>query len=112
VGFPEASEEEDMPYYVSLITWTDQGRENAATLPDRVEQVEKRVNAAGAKTIANWMTMGRYDQVWIGEAPDDETVVKLLMVIAGRGNAVTETMRAFSMDEVRDLLKGADQLTR
>jgi uncharacterized protein with GYD domain len=100
-----------MPYYISLIKWTDQGRENTAALPDRVEQAEKRVDAAGAKTIANWMTMGRYDQVWIGEAPDDESVVKLLMVIAGRGNAVTETLRAFSMDEVRELLKGADQLT-
>jgi uncharacterized protein with GYD domain len=101
-----------VPYYISLIRWTDQGRENAATLPDRVDQVEKRVGAAGAKTIANWATMGQYDQVWIGEAPDDETVAKLLMIIAGRGNAITETMRAFSMDEVRELLKGADQLTR
>jgi uncharacterized protein with GYD domain len=101
-----------MPYYITLLKWTDQGRENAATLPERVDQVEKRVSAAGAKTLGNYVTMGQYDQVVVTEAPDDETVTKLLMIIAGRGNAITETMRAFSMDEVRELLKGADQLTR
>ena len=93
-----------MPTYVTLIQWTDQGRANAASLPDRVAQVEQRVEAAGGKTIGHWMTMGRFDQIVVTEAPDDETVAKLLMVIAGRGNAITETLRGFTMDEVRALL--------
>ena len=93
-----------MPIYVTLLKWTDQGRANAASLPDRVAQVESRVEAAGGKTIGHWMTMGRFDQIVVTEAPDDETVAKLLMVIAGRGNAVTETLRGFTMDEVRALL--------
>jgi uncharacterized protein with GYD domain len=92
-----------MPIYISLITWTDQGRANANTLPDRVEQVEERVKAVGARTIGHWMTMGRFDQIVVTEAPDDETITKLLMVVAGRGNAITETLRGFTMDEVRAL---------
>ena len=49
-------------------------------------------------------TMGRYDQIVISEAPDDETVAKVTMMVAGRGNVATETVRAFTMDEVRKLI--------
>lgn len=93
-----------MPVYVQLIKWTDQGRANSNTLPDRVDAVQKQVEAMGVKTIGHYLTMGQYDQVVIAEAPDDETVAKVSMIIAGRGNAITETCRAFTMDEVRKLL--------
>jgi uncharacterized protein with GYD domain len=95
-----------MPVYVTLIKWTDQGRAKANDLPDRVAEVEKRLADVGASTIGNWTTMGQYDQVSVIEAPDDETVGKLAMMIAGRGNAVTETLRAFTMDETRRMTQG------
>jgi uncharacterized protein with GYD domain len=93
-----------MPIYVTLIRWTDQGRKDVAGLPDRVAAVNKRLAEAKAKLVGNYVTMGRYDQIAITEAPDDETVAKLALTIAGRGNAVTETLRCFSMEEVRKLL--------
>jgi uncharacterized protein with GYD domain len=93
-----------MPTYVTLMKWTEQGRQNIESLPDRAEQVSKRVEQAGGKLIGNFVTMGRYDQISVVEAPDDETAARLLLVIAGRGNAVTETLRGFTMEEVRELL--------
>lgn len=93
-----------MPVYITLITWTDQGRAAAKSLPDRVAEVTKRLEARGAKMIGNWCTMGRFDQVAVVEAPDDETAASLAIEVAGRGNAVTETLRGFSMDEVRKLV--------
>jgi uncharacterized protein with GYD domain len=93
-----------VPIYVSLIRWTDQGRAKVDSLPDRVEQVNKRVADLGGKVIANYVTMGRFDQVAITEAPDDETATKLLLIVAGRGNAITETLRAWTMDEARALM--------
>ncbi len=66
--------------------------------------MDKRIEALGGKSIGNWLTMGRFDQIAVVEAPDDETAAKLLMVVAERGNAVTETLRGFTMDEVRGLL--------
>jgi uncharacterized protein with GYD domain len=93
-----------VPIYVSLIRWTDQGRAKVDSLPDRVEQVNKRVADMGGKVIANYVTMGRFDQVAITEAPDDETATKLLLIVAGRGNAITETLRAWTMDEARALM--------
>src|SRR5438270_8128380 len=96
-----------MPVYVTLIRWTDQGRKNAADLPDRVDQVTERIKQAGGKVIGNYLTMGRFDQVAVIDVPNDETAAKLALVVAGRGNAVTETMRAFTMDEVRKLKKAS-----
>jgi uncharacterized protein with GYD domain len=94
-----------MPIYVQLIRWTDQGRKAVDTLPDRVDSVTNRLEGMGVRVIGNWVTMGQYDQIAIAEAPDDETVAKIAVLIAGRGNAVTETFRCFTMDEVRNLLK-------
>ncbi len=95
-----------MPTYVSLIRWTDKGRGATSSLPDRVAEVQKRLDAQGIKLVGTWVTMGQYDQISIVEAPDDETAAKLLMAIAERGNAETETLRAFTMDETRKLLGG------
>ena len=93
-----------MPVYISLIKWTDQGRSKASSLPDRVAEVDKRIESLGGKSIGNWFTMGRFDQIAVVEAPDDETAAKMLVVVAERGNASTETLRAFTMDEMRGLI--------
>ena len=93
-----------MPVYISLIKWTDQGRKEIASLPDRVDQVAKRVEQAGGKMLGNYVTMGRFDQIALVDARDDEAAGRLLLIIAGRGNATTETLRGFTMDEVRRLL--------
>jgi uncharacterized protein with GYD domain len=74
-----ARKETVMPVYISLVKWTDQGRVRASSLPDRVAEVDKRIEALGGRSIGNWLTMGRFDQVTVVEAPDDETAAKLLM---------------------------------
>ena len=93
-----------MPFYVQLLKWTDQGRKNADSLVDRVETVQKRVADMGVNVIGHYLTMGQYDQVIVCEAPDDETVAKITVMVAGRGNVASETMRAFTMDEARKLI--------
>ena len=75
-----------MATYISLIKWTDQGRSKASSLPDRVAEVDKRIEAMGGRSIGNWLTMGRFDQVAVVEAPDDDTAAKMLMVVAERGS--------------------------
>jgi uncharacterized protein with GYD domain len=93
-----------MPIYISLLKWTDQGRKDVGTLPDRAEAVAKRIEQVGGKVLGNYVVMGEYDQIAITEAPDDETVAKMALIIAGRGNVVSETLRGFTMDEVRKLI--------
>jgi uncharacterized protein with GYD domain len=94
-----------MATYIQLLKWTDQGRKNAASIADRVDEVIKRSEAEfGVKVVGAYVTMGQYDQIVVCEAPNDEAVARVAMLVAGRGNATTETVRAFTMDEVRKLV--------
>lgn len=92
-----------MPTYVTLVHYTEQGVKTFKDLPARLEDTRKAGEAAGAKLIAFYLTMGQYDAVLISEAPDDETVAKLALAAGGRGNVRTETLRAFTEDEARRL---------
>ena len=93
-----------MPVYVTLFRWTDQGRMKSKDLAARYADGVDRIKAAGGKEIGTYVTMGQYDMVSVVEAPNDEAIAKIALGIAGRGNASTETLRAFTMDEVKGLL--------
>lgn len=93
-----------MATYMYLFKWTDLGRREVATLPDRVAEVTKKLEEMGGKVLGIYLTMGRYDQIGLIEAPGDEAAAKYAVFLAGRGYAVPETLRCFSMDEVRSLI--------
>ena len=93
-----------MPTYVALAKWTDQGRQKVASIADRIDEVRQQGEQMGVKTVGHYVTMGRFDQVVVMEAPDDETMARMLLVVAGRGNAETETLRAWPIEEVRGLI--------
>jgi uncharacterized protein with GYD domain len=38
------------------------------------------------------------------EAPDDQTLAAALLAVAGQGNIRTTTLRAFTGDEIRDVI--------
>ena len=102
---PGAEEKgEVMAVYVTLIRWTDQGRTKTKDLPARYEDGQGRIKSAGGKEIGTWVTMGQYDMISVVEAPNDEAMATIALQIAGRGNAITETLRAFTMGEVKKLV--------
>ena len=92
-----------MPMYVTLIRYTEQGIKTFKDLPKRLEETRTAGEAAGAKLVAFYLTMGQYDAVVVSEAPDDETVATLALAAGGRGNVRTETLRASTEDEAKKL---------
>ncbi len=48
--------------------------------------------------------MEQYDAISITEEPDDATVAKLRLAIGSQGNFSTETLRAFTEEEYRDIV--------
>jgi uncharacterized protein with GYD domain len=48
--------------------------------------------------------MGQYDLVSIVEAPDDETLAKLVLSVGSLGSVSSETLRAFTEDEYRQIV--------
>lgn len=58
----------------------------------------------GSELKAFYLTMGRYDIVVIIEAPDDATAAKVALTVGSSGDISTETLRAFSEDEFREIV--------
>lgn len=75
---------------------------------DRVKSAARIAEKEGIKLLAEWGTMGPYDAVMITEAPDEETLNRFLLGAGRQGNIRTQTMRAFSTDEIAGIL---DKLT-
>lgn len=92
-----------MPTYISLIRYTEQGVRTFKELSQRLEETKTAGEAAGAKLVGYYLTMGQYDAVAISEAPDDATIAKLALAAGARGNVRTETMRAFTDEEAKTI---------
>jgi len=58
----------------------------------------------GAEIKQFYLTMGQYDFVVVLDAPSDETVAKFALAIGSRGNVRTETLRAFTESEYRQII--------
>lgn len=88
-----------MPTYITLAKLTDQGVKNAREWTQRIQEAMQVGAALGVKFDV-FMTLGEYDFVGIAEAPDDETIAKVNLSIASRGDVRTLTMRAFGVEEI------------
>ncbi len=95
-----------MPTYVSLMKWTEQGIRNVKKTTKRAKEFEDLAAKYNVKVREIHWTMGRYDVVVVKEAPDDETVSRLALALGTRGNVKTETLRAYSAQEMNQILKG------
>jgi uncharacterized protein with GYD domain len=95
-----------MPTYIALSTLTDQGVRNMQDLARRLQNAEQTFTAMGATLREVYMVMGQYDYVVIAEAPDDETIARVSLAIAGQGNVRTQTVRAFDRGEMMRLVEG------
>ena len=93
-----------MATYINLVSWTDQGIRNIKEAPQRIEAFRKTVEAAGGKLIGFYVTIGKYDIVTIVEAPNDEAITNIALNTGSRGNVRTETMKAFTEQEFRNIL--------
>jgi uncharacterized protein with GYD domain len=58
----------------------------------------------GATVKEIYWTLGSRDIVAICEAPDDEAATVLSLSVASRGNVRSETLRAFSFDEMKKIV--------
>jgi len=88
-----------MAIYVMLTTLTDEGRKTVKANPQRIKEVNREVEAMGAKILAQYVLLGPYDFVNILEAPDNKTVSKVAMELGSRGTLQTMTMAAMTLDE-------------
>jgi uncharacterized protein with GYD domain len=87
-----------MAKFVMLTTLTDEGRKTITGNPARIKEVNKEVEAMGAKVLAQYAILGPYDFVNILEAPNNEVVSKVAIALGSRGTLQTMTMAAMDID--------------
>jgi len=95
-----------MPTYIALLRWTPQGLQNIKQSPGRLDAARKAFQSAGLKMKDFYMVTGRYDMVGVMEAPDDMALAKALLSLGAQGSIRTETCRAFTEDEYRQVISG------
>jgi uncharacterized protein with GYD domain len=93
-----------MATYIVLANYTDQGIRNVRDTTKRADAVRDLAKKFGATAREFYWTMGNHDVVVVFEAPDDAAMTALSLTIAQAGNVRTQTMRAFSRDEVNAML--------
>lgn len=93
-----------MALYYALCNFTDQGIRNVKETTHRAEAVEAAARKAGVTMKHIAWTLGSFDLVVQFEAPDDETMTAFGLAIGMQGNVRTQTLRAFSRDEMNRIL--------
>jgi len=95
-----------MPTFIGLVKLTDQGIRNVKETTKRAQSFREMAELAGVKVREVLWTMGRYDLVLVVDAPNDETMSRLALALGMMGNAKTETLKAFSAQEMDQILIG------
>ena len=94
-----------MPAYITLANFTDQGARAIKDSPERFEAFKALAESAGVTIKSVHWTTGAYDVVLVTEGPEDATLT-LNMKMAALGNVRTQTLRGFSLAEMRKLVAG------
>jgi uncharacterized protein with GYD domain len=89
-----------MPTYVSLVNWSERGIKNFRDTTERAAEFSKLVENSGGRIHKMLWTIGEYDMVCVVEFPDEESSMAALLVAGSLGNVRSNTLRAFSADEM------------
>ncbi len=85
-----------MAHYVMLLKFTNQGIRNVKDTTKRAATFSETASKMGAKINNFLWTLSRYDLVAMAEAPSDETIATLAVIVGKLGNVSVETLRGFT----------------
>ena len=95
-----------MATYILLSTLTDEGRRTIKGRPERIQEVNREIEALGAKVIDQYAVLGQYDFISVVEAVDNETIARISVDLGARGTIQIVTLPAIPVSSFVDKLKG------
>ena len=87
-----------MATYVLLTKVTSSGVKTIQSNPRRIKEVNKEIESLGARVVAQYATLGRYDFVNIVEAKDSEAIARISIALGARGTVQIETLTAIPVE--------------
>lgn len=94
-----------MAFFIALVSFTDQGVRHIRQTTERAKALVSAGANLGIRIKDIYWTMGAFDAVFTAEAPDDETMTAFAMSMGSLGNIRTQTLRAFSAEEMDRIVK-------
>jgi uncharacterized protein with GYD domain len=93
-----------MATFISLGNFTDQGIRSVRETTSRAEAVREKARKFGVEIKEMFWTLGTYDMVVVFDAPDDTAATTLGLAVGMAGNVRTQTLRAFSREDIQGIL--------
>jgi uncharacterized protein with GYD domain len=93
-----------MATYIVLGSFTDQGIRTVKDTTKRAEALRGIGKKVGVTVTEVYWVLGQYDVAAIVEAPDEASVTAFGLSAGALGNVRTQTLRAFSADEMGKVL--------
>ncbi len=93
-----------MAKFISLVNYTPKGIEKIKESPNRLDRFKQLCESMGVTVDGFFLTMGRYDIVVIVDAPDLQTVAKVVLATGAAGAVRTETLPAFTEEDFRQVI--------
>jgi uncharacterized protein with GYD domain len=90
--------------YIMLSTLTDEGRRTLKERPERLQEVNREIEAMGGRVTQQYAVLGGYDFINVIEAPDNETVARISVELGARGTVTLITLAAMPIDEFTKML--------
>ena len=94
-----------LPIYILLSKLTPEGRKTIKDNPDRIKEVNKEIEAFGAKVLQQYAVLGLYDFVNVVEAPDNESISCVSIELGSRGTVQIMSMPATEIDDFVSMIK-------
>lgn len=98
-----------MPKYVVLYRFTDQGRRNLRDIIAAAEDTQRHHETLGFRILGTYWTLGNYDFVAIVDAPSEQEMMAGMLNIGEAGNVVSQTLRAFDREEMRQVISSPNK---
>lgn len=91
--------------YILLSTLTDEGRKTIKGRPERIQEVNREIEAMGAKVVDQYAVLGLYDFISVVEAVDNEAVARISVELGARGTVQITTLPAIPVSGFVERLK-------
>jgi uncharacterized protein with GYD domain len=93
-----------MASYLILFRFTPEGITHIRSSLAAVEAAKQTFQALGAEVKAFYGLMGRYDTMFLVEAPGDGTIATAALALRSLGQMQSEILRAFPEEEYQQVL--------
>lgn len=93
-----------MTRYIVLASFTEQGIRTVKDTTKRAAAVREMAPQFGVKVTDLFWTLGKYDVILTLEAQDEASVTAFGLSVGAQGNVHTQTLRAFTEDEMKGIL--------